>query len=209
MRLVFVHGWGFDASFWNALGACLADVPQTRVELGFLDGDTVLPARQDDDILVGHSLGFAWGLSHQEPWRRWVAINSFARFVDSGERKGCMPLARLRALRHGLVRDAAPTLGNFYRSIDADIPNRAPHVENLRKGLNWLADLDLSTRLSDSGARGLILAASNDPLVPVASTQLMATQAQGAALLWHDEAGHLLPLREPAWCAAAIRKYAL
>ncbi len=36
--LVFAHGWGFDAGFWDALRARLQAWPQRALEFGYFSG---------------------------------------------------------------------------------------------------------------------------------------------------------------------------
>lgn len=206
MRLVFIHGWGFGPHFWEPLGAALSDFSQIRVDFGFFSDRVEIPAFHEDDILIGHSLGFAWGMARSRPWRGWVSINGFACFVDNAGRKACAAPAALRAMRQGLARHTEETLRNFYKSIGAEGNAEGANAEHLTAGLSMLQTADITGSLRESAARGLALASRDDPLVPVPATEFLASQTRNASLLWHDQGGHLLPLRQPEWCAEAIRK---
>ncbi len=76
----------------------------------------------------------------------------------------------------------------------------------LRDGLDELRDGDATGTLSSLQASGLVLASRNDPLVPVAATEALAS-ASSATLAWHETGGHILPLSDPEWCAEQIKNY--
>ena len=62
MELVFIHGFGFDASVWDPLFELLPQFKKRRIDLGFF-GAAAEPLRlEGPSVLVGHSLGFLHGL---------------------------------------------------------------------------------------------------------------------------------------------------
>jgi len=201
MRLVFVHGWGFDATFWDGLSAALPDFPQARVELGFLGQVPAWPDFQPDDVLIGHSLGFLWGVQQYRLWRAAIAINGFACFA--GGTGACVALAVLRAMRVSLARDPKKTLENFYRSFGHAAELAGIDVARLMEGLLLL---EASLVECPAGSR-LILASRKDRLVPPAASEHLATVLNNAPIRWQEEGEHLLPLTQSLWCAEAIRAF--
>ncbi len=198
MRLVFVHGWAFDSALWDGIAAALPDLPQIRIELGFLGATTTRAEFSADDVLIGHSLGFLWGVTHYQTWRAAIAINGFARFA--GGEGACVRPASLRAMRLGLARDAQAILDTFYCSLGCAVTAKSCSTQHLAEGLALLETRQIATPLA---APSLILAARNDPLVPVAASEHLAAVA-GRPVTWSGEGGHLLPLTRPQWCADAI-----
>lgn len=198
MRLVFVHGWGFDAAIWDCLSTALADISQVRVELGFLGSTPSVPRFTPDDVLVGHSLGLLWGLTQFDGWRKAVAINAFAKFAGGGG--AAVAPALLRAMRVSLSRDPAKTLANFYRMLGHEAAPRVFDCMRLQEGLSLLETEEVSRVLPS-----LVLAGMRDTLVPAAATEHLAA-VLGAGTRWR-EAGHLLPLSDADWCAAEIRAF--
>lgn len=202
MRLVFIHGWAFDAGIWREVLPLLDGFTCVQAELGFLGAPRALPALQPDDVLIGHSLGFMWGIDHHAGWPRWIAINGFARFCET-----CAPEKILSAMARNLKRDAHETVAAFYATI-----GHAPQPENLyeptlAEGLDWLKKLDVESALCTGTGRGLVLAGQHDPIVPGDASQRLADCRNGTDILWHNKGGHLLPWQAPDWCAAAIRKF--
>jgi pimeloyl-[acyl-carrier protein] methyl ester esterase len=204
-ELIFIHGWGFDARFWDPLTDRLSDIPQRRVDLGFFDALPDGMPTSDDCILIGHSLGFMHGLLQKKNWAGWVAINSFARFVPD-----CVPAPVLREMCRRMGVDPRATLDNFYGLIGAgaaEVPHASPNVDTLRAGLDELRDGDVTSALRNLKVPGLVLASRNDPLVPEVASQALFDVNPSAKISWHETGGHMLPMREVAWFAQAINKF--
>ena len=209
MRLIFIHGWSFGPEVWDTLAPLLPEWEQARVDIGYF-GPQSLPQRRDDDILIGHSMGFPWGLQQwglqqRRGWRGLIAINSFARFLQSDDGRGCVNPAELRAIQKALSRDAGACVAAFRRSVATMPPPPKANVTRLADGLNLLRDFDAATDLDGSpGALpSLVLASENDPLVPPAAAEDLA-EILGGKLVLHQGGGHGLPWAAPEWCAAQI-----
>lgn len=203
VKLVFIHGWGFNKRFWDALSALLPDYQQERIDLGFF-GDRNLVKHTDGKILIGHSFGFTHGIRNYKNWRGWIAINSFPRFVPAAAQAGCVPVARLMDMRKKLQTDAKKTLRDFYALIGAKPVEGPPNLELLLKGLDELREADVSDSLRSPQIPGLALSGANDPLVSPAISEELGQMAHRGGLMRHEKAGHLLPQTEPLWCARAI-----
>lgn len=205
MKLVFIHGWGFDAGFWDGLLPLLPEFEQQRVDLGFY-GERSAGSAAVGNILVGHSLGFVHGMRDSQNWAGWVAINSFPRFLNINNKAGCVEPAVLRSMRQQLAKNAERTLAAFHRSVGATRTAAVPpRLDNLSGGLDELRDADIGDLLETNTKPGLILAAKNDPLVPIETSEAMA--ASNTSLHWHPAGGHLLPQSDAAWCAKAIKDF--
>jgi pimeloyl-ACP methyl ester carboxylesterase len=207
MRLVFIHGWGFEAGFWDGLAGLLPQFRQRRVDLGFFGEPADFVEDETPSLLVGHSLGFVHGMRSGAKWAGWVAINSFPRFVATDTEAGCVPAAALRGMRRNLMSDPQRTLYEFYSRIGATPPalTTAPQLERLRDGLDELRDADSGAARRASHKPGLVLAAQNDPLVPCATSEALVDSH--AQIRWHADGGHMLPLNAAPWCAEAIMEF--
>jgi pimeloyl-[acyl-carrier protein] methyl ester esterase len=196
MRLVLVHGWAFDAAFWDGVVSHLGAHEIERAEFGYFGAPPHLPDLDADAICVGHSLGALWLLTRGSPMAGMMAINGFARF--SGRETA------LRAMRAGLRRDADAQVASFRAASQA--PSAAPaSAEPLRlaEGLDALARWDGSSALAALGCEFRALCARNDPISPQD-----AALAFGERVVWSDRGGHVLPLSRPDWCAAQIQEFA-
>src|ERR1043166_8867926 len=81
--ILFVHGWGYDASFWDPLRKQLRDFPSAALDLGYF-GAANLAIPSGTRLLVGHSLGYLW-LARQERLRDLplIGVNAFPRFLQA------------------------------------------------------------------------------------------------------------------------------
>lgn len=200
-HLLLVHGWGFDASFWDPLREALGDdVAVTAWDLGFL-GAPNRPALPPDVPVVaaGHSLGLLWLLKERPvAWKRLVSINGFSRFTRADDLpQGVAP----RLLERMIAR-----LGQDAKAVYADFMGRCgvaePTLESidaaaLEWGLRALADWDCRA----GAGVDLALAGRADPILPQALTGALFPPSLAR---WHD-GGHLLPLTDPLWCAQQLR----
>ena len=211
-RLVFIHGFGFDRTFFAKLGKELSQFQQTHLDLGFFNEKSghfgeelkMLKASEGGQILVGHSLGFALGIERIQDWEGWIAINGFHRFTKSGESDGCVRRGALVKMQRRLQKDAVSCVKDFYR--EAGLPDDVPlpcNQHNLREGLNSLASIDTATKLAALDRPGLVLGSEKDWLVPSLHTRSLAKYAEGNLAI-HPEGGHLLPITHASWCALHI-----
>ncbi|MFY9287134.1 MAG: alpha/beta hydrolase [Alphaproteobacteria bacterium] len=203
MKLVFIHGWGLDASFWDGAAPLLKDYAQHRVDRGFFGN--VVPWEEDPEpsILIGHSLGFMYGIQKKKDWCGWVAINSFPRFITS-EKPGCTSPAELRDIKKRLDKDPQQTLADFHKYIQAKPPTLRPDIPKLRSALDELRDGDIESDLIQLNKPGVVLASRNDVLVPIATSESLA---HNQTHHWHETGGHILPQSNPVWCADAIKDF--
>jgi|WetSurMetagenome_2_1015567.scaffolds.fasta_scaffold71073_3 pimeloyl-[acyl-carrier protein] methyl ester esterase len=211
--IVLVHGWGYDASVWDAVRARLD--PALRVEtidLGFFSTSaTVAPAPTFSGpvIAVGHSLGALWWLVQSDiPWHRLLCINGFPRFCEAPDYAPAVPPRVLARMRMQLTRDPAAVLAEFHARCGATDPVRAPDLARLDAGLGWLAAWDgramLAARSNDIHA----LASTDDPIIPRAMSTMSFAVLPAGHLELAAIPGHVLPLANPALCARWIERHA-
>lgn len=207
--LVLVHGWGFDATFWEPLAAQLPDFATVTVDLGFT-GRPDSPEIPTDGrrVAVGHSLGLLWLLKARPfTWDALVSVNGFPRFVE-GDGFGPAQAPRVieRMIRR-LGQDPDRVATDFLALCGAPPPQGRLDTAALEQGLKWLLEWDARAALDRDPEPALILAARNDPVVPLAMTEAAFPDRPGHTIAWHDDGGHLLPLTDPRWCAERITEF--
>jgi pimeloyl-[acyl-carrier protein] methyl ester esterase len=202
MHLVLVHGWGLHAGIWRNFAEQFPVARLTLVDLGFIAGGPQDRASWPDDaIAIGHSLGVLWLLQKGDaPFRALVSIQGFDRFCPH------VPPARVAAMKRGLARDAFGTMQAFWRSCG--IPDFAPaealNVASLEEGLDWLMHWNAEAAKKKLQCPVLTLASKDDPIVP----KSMSEAVWGAEkVVWSQEAGHVLPLKHPHWCARHVAEF--
>jgi pimeloyl-[acyl-carrier protein] methyl ester esterase len=209
MELVFIHGWGCDASFWDPLAGLLSEHKQQKIERGYFGSPQTKIETGHTAILIGHSLGFMYGLQQKQDWAGWIAINSFPRFVQSSGKPGCVHGFLLGEMRRRFAHDPQKTLAEFYKLIGENSILNMAHLNQtlLLEGLDELREYDMQPTLSDLAVPSMVLASRNDPLVPENVGEALTCVNSHARLLWHETGGHMLPHTDPAWCANAVNDF--
>ncbi|CAB5511902.1 alpha/beta fold hydrolase [Achromobacter anxifer] len=205
--LLFVHGWAFDASVWTALRAELRDWPQAVFDAGYY-GAAQEPAVDGPVLAIGHSLG-ALRLLREPPANclGLVSINGFSRFAAGpGFEAGVAPRMLERMARR---LDAAPAavLRDFRQRCGDESDFGEPRLAPLARDLQALRDEDRRDALAALPAPLLVLAGSEDPIVPAAMTQAAYAGRPDAQRHDREGGGHLLPVTDAPWCAAHIRAF--
>lgn len=212
VTLVFVHGWGFDAGFWDAVRSALSEVETLTVDLGFCGqagGFDDLKAVPDGScVAVGHSLGFLW-LLRQKPvaWRKLVAINGFSRFTAADDFPCGLEPRMVRRMMDKVQASPEAVVSDFFQACAHTDQPGSLDPDALYRGLEWLMDWDGRAVLERAGTPLLVLAGNDDPIVPRALTEACFAGRPATEIHWRD-GGHLLPVTAPAWCAERLREFA-
>jgi pimeloyl-ACP methyl ester carboxylesterase len=207
---VLVHGWGYDASIWDAVRALLP--PALHVEtldFGYFGAVPPAPTFAEPVIAVGHSLGSLWWLTQTEiPWQRLLCINGFPRFTESPDYQPAVAPRLLTRMRSQFALDPSAVLADFHARCGAPGPTDAPVVDRLTTGLDWLADRDGRAMLAARRDEIFALSGTNDPIVPAAMSAMAFAGLPAAHCETINAPGHLLPLTHPAQCADRIARLA-
>jgi pimeloyl-[acyl-carrier protein] methyl ester esterase len=211
---VLLHGWGYDASIWDAVRALLP--PALRVEtldFGYFStavphsGHFIPPAPTfaEPVIAVGHSLGALWWLTQADiPWQRLLCINGFSRFTETTDFTPAVPPRVLTRMRAQFALDPTAVLADFHMRCGAPGPDSAPYPDRLAAGLTWLAERDGRATLAARRTEVFALAGTNDPIVPGGMSAMAFAGLPATHFETIDTPGHLLPLTHPAQCARWI-----
>lgn len=201
--VALVHGWGYDASLWDAVRARLK-LDAIALDLGFYDAVPPAPTFDAPVIAVGHSLGALWWLTQADiRWNKLLAINGFPRFTETTDYTPAVAPRVLARMQTQFRRDPAAVLADFHARCGGHVPKGTPDIERLAAGLGWLADWDGRAALAARRADVVALAGTHDPIVPAT----MSAMAFGDVELV-DAPGHLLPVTHPELCARWIERLA-
>jgi len=195
MRLLFLHGWGFDASIWHGVRAALAPIETCAWDRGYF-GAASQPDPGGPSIAIGHSLGsLLFAVAPPPGCVGFVAINGFDRFTGEG-RVAPRLLDRMRA-RFAEAPDAV--LDDFRLRAGGGAHQGTLVRECLAADLDRLATIDGR----DGMMPQLVLQGGEDPILPAGMRDDVFA---GTPRMTLAGAGHLLPVSHPDWCAARIRE---
>ena len=205
MKIVLVHGWGFNTGVWDRMLPHLDGHEIYRIDLGFMRGgprgSNEMPA---DSLCIGHSFGVMWLLKHgPRPIRGLVSIAGFDCLHKY------VPKDVLDDMREGMLKDPHAQMKDFWKNAGfaGNEPEGDPDFGGLRGGLDWIATWDAGEELKNLGVPVMALAARDDRVVREEMTKNIWGNGV-AELHWLDKGGHLLPLTHAEWCAEHINKFA-
>jgi len=193
--LLLLHGWGFDARLWDPLAELLPGYRFVRWDRGYF-GEAAEPAVKTPVAAVGHSLGamlLADRISAETPL---IAINGFDRFTG----EAATPRRIVDRMSARLAENPAAVLNDFRERCGASSVEKAISSERLAADLALLA----SHHAASTPTRILALHGGEDPILPAS---LRETAFKGAVRVTRADAGHLLPISHPAWCAEQIEAF--
>jgi pimeloyl-[acyl-carrier protein] methyl ester esterase len=196
VRLVFLHGWGFDADLWGKVRALLPGMPATILDRGYFGAPaTDMGEGEGPCLAIGHSLGSL--LLAGAPPADCVglaAINGFDRFAGPGR----VAPRLIDRMRRRFADRPAEILADFRSRCGADAGPAIFDAGRLGDDLAILAEWTVATELPV-----LVLSGGGDPIVPAEMRDAVFPAARRATLAG---GGHLLPITHPEWCAAHIRE---
>ncbi|MET1754299.1 alpha/beta hydrolase [Novosphingobium sp. RD2P27] len=207
LGLLFCHGWGFDGTVWDALAGELAEFAQVRDDAGYF-GVLAQPAPPCPYIAVTHSFGAMRLLDTPPPGLiGLVAIAGFDRFTATDGFPGS-PRRVVDRMISALAQEPPIVLTDFHSRLGSRAPVGAPNAKRLEADLVTMRDGDLRARAAAIAVPILSLQAAHDPLLSLGVRETVFAAAPGVMRRTHPDAGHLLPVEEPVWCAEAIRAFA-
>ena len=205
--LLFRHGWAFDAGLWDAVVARLGGFRCLVEDRGYF-GAANEPVVDGPHVVVGHSQGAMRAPAETSgACLGLVAINGFDCFAARDGFPG-VPLRVIDRMIARLGASAADVVAQFRQRCGAE-PGGAPiGIGRLAADLARLRDGDGRVACAAADIPILSLQGGADPILPPAMRAAVFAGARQVER--HERAGadHLLPLRDPAYCAAMIAGFA-
>jgi pimeloyl-[acyl-carrier protein] methyl ester esterase len=197
MKIIFVHGWGADAHYWDGLAALVhGGEDAQRVDLGYTNKHSHYP--DDDALYITHSLGTLWALKNRaHNMHGLIAINGFACF------KSFTDPNVLRVMKNGLTANLASQMHAFYCA--ASMPQQDElNPEHLTQGLELLAKENARSALDALERPVMALLSGKDKIVPL---EAVREQWSPYDVKICEEGGHNIPQSHAQWCADHINAY--
>lgn len=200
MKLLFFHGWGFDAGFWTGVIKNLQEYEAScddRGYFGLAPVPTSLPS--EPFVVIAHSFGTMRALAALGGGCQGiVAINGFDAFTPG------VPVRVIERMISRFGQEPATVLADFrYRCGDESTFGplaTIPLADDLQIMRN--ASYSVSWRMPVLSLQGEV-----DPLLPAAMRESVFASSAEVDRINHPAGGHLLPLSHPVWCANAIRAF--
>jgi pimeloyl-[acyl-carrier protein] methyl ester esterase len=203
ITLLFVHGWGYDASFWRPLRQALGYQPSIAADLGYF-GAPHWPKIAGPVIAIGHSFGALMLLRNPPPnCQALIAINGFDRFTQCDDAPGVPPRILDRMLDK-FDLEPRKVLAEFHERCGEPGPLGRADKGRLRDHLALLRDADERRRSAAWRTPIFSLQGGCDPILPPAAHDQLFAGAGQVTRFVHPSGGHVLPTTDPSWCMSRI-----
>ncbi|MDP2752618.1 MAG: alpha/beta fold hydrolase [Rhodocyclaceae bacterium] len=198
--MIFFSGWGFDQRVFQPIA------------------DRIGP--RSESIVCGWSLGALRAMQqaarHPASIDRLILIGATPRFVQSQDWPDAQPLSLLEDFAQAIIDDSTAALRRFTTLMNAgDRPTTrqalallAPEDQaTLAVGLTELRECDLRHKVPTIKTPTLLLQGENDPLMPLAAAQWLATHLPHARLHIFPKTAHAPHLSQPDAVAEVISDF--
>ncbi|WP_417789108.1 alpha/beta fold hydrolase [Terasakiella pusilla] len=201
--LVFVHGWGFDKSFWQDVIAHLQDFTCHSLDLGFYGKPDM--RLSTEAVYVTHSMGLCWLLDRKTDLKGLVSVNGFTKFCAADDFvEGVNPRVLKRMIRQ-FTKTPETVWSDFMKNsglTDAVFAAEAD-VQAMADGLAYLETCDVHNQYSNLTCPKRALVGDADLIVP----KKMSEASFAHDLICYKGGNHLLPLYQPKWVADQLRDF--
>ena len=207
LSVLFYHGWGFNASFWEPLCSLLPEYAHQCDDAGYF-GTPSSPEPTAPYIAVTHSFGTMRFLATPPPGMvGLVVISGFDRFTETEGFPGTSHRVVNRMIS-ALAQAPETVLSDFHKLFDSTVPQGTPIAARLQADLECMRDGDLRDAAVNLAVPILSLQAQKDTLLPMSLRETVFAAVGGVMRHTHPSAGHLLPRDDAPWCANTIRHFA-
>lgn len=206
MQFVYVHGWGFDARFWQPLMARVGE--GMCIDLGYRAAQqSEVPQLDEGVVVITHSFGTQFMLHNmlQHKPAAWIAINGFARFTKADDFKNGVHPKLLGRMIQGFAVKPDQVYADFMGQCGDVRPYEGElNTDRLAEDLNAMVDWDERAALDALDAPVLALAGAADQVV---SADMSREAFDGFDLRIKAGGDHVLPLSATDWCAEQIDEF--
>ncbi len=233
-RVILLHGWACNSSFWHHQISVLAEthqviaidfrghgqssIPQTGYTIARLTADVrelIVQLELSPSIVIGHSMGGMvaqqYAILHPEDVNRLILIATVAN--DTG--KALVSVTIADEAKKTDYRHAFKTHFSHWFTSNSS-PKlmswvRDQMLQTPEEGVLSLVasyrDLDLRSRLPGINLPTLVIGARGDTSTPSTASEVIARSIPGARCILIDGAGHFVQLERPDEVNNAIREF--
>ncbi len=210
----FIHGWGFDKSFWNPVEKRILMDEESRVtnciDLNLLSNkilvDEGFKSKGSNNIFVVHSYGLHWFLKQKINCK--VLINFFGVpcFIKF-QKKPNLVKKKINNMIDKLSYDPKRVVQDFYEKCNIVFENKADlNIDRLLASLLELKTMDYSKKFDDLNSKVFSIYSSNDRILNFDRKNVNLLTDKNKNVSFIEGFDHGFPNNEPELCHKIIKQ---
>ena len=208
IKLLFSHGWGFDASFFYKLGKLLIDFPQVHLEHCYFSSKPIKfdDTLQDRWIGIGHSFGLSKLLNY--PLHGIISLAGFTKFCRNNDDTSGYSMRILDKMIAATQSNPMGVLKNFYQRcyVNKKI-STSININHLIRDLKIMSHLNKMDALNQFNIPVLGMIAKDDHIISKGLFMDNFKNTSKFELICFKKGGHGLAFNQPQPCAEVIKQW--
>ncbi len=209
----FIHGWGFDKTFWEPVCKKIKGNEFTRVaksiDLGFFSRDlfdNYIQKYHSKSIFVVHSYGLNWLLKNQIKCStiiNFFGVPSFLGFQKNPH----VTKKKINRMIENFSENPQGVLNDFYNKCNIEyIVNKKANVVRCLKSLKELKDNDFTKSFNNLSCQVYSIFSLGDNVIKLNKKNLNILRNKNHDIKFVNGIDHGFPRNNPELCYKMIKK---
>ena len=208
----FIHGWGFDKTFWNSVKKKIESLDvcenSESLDLKFFSKteQSKLFFKSDNNIFIVHSYGLNWFLKNDIPCRLLFNFFGAPDFVNY-QKKPNLTYKKIAYMHKQLLENPVKVLKNFYKTCNVEYSfHEVINIETLRNALIELQRENFSSKFNSLNFPIHTFYSTNDKVLNINQESIDFLDNDKHDISFLNEYDHGFPKTDPEICFELIYK---
>ena len=208
----FIHGWGFDKTFWNSVKKKIESLDvcenSESLDLKFFSKteQSKLFFKSDNNIFIVHSYGLNWFLKNDIPCRLLFNFFGAPDFVNY-QKKPNLTYKKIAYMHKQLLENPVKVLKNFYKTCNVEYSfHEVINIKTLRNALIELQRENFSLKFNKLNFPIHTFYSTNDKVLNINKESVDFLDNDNHYISFLNEYDHGFPKTNPEICFKLIYK---
>ena len=208
----FIHGWGFDKTFWNSVKKKIESLDvcenSESLDLKFFSKteQSKLFFKSDNNIFIVHSYGLNWFLKNDIPCRLLFNFFGAPDFVNY-QKKPNLTYKKIAYMHKQLLENPVKVLKNFYETCNVEYSfHKVINIETLRNALIELQRENFSFKFNKLNFPIHTFYSTNDKVLNINKESIDCLDNDNHDISFLNKYDHGFPKTNPEICFELIYK---
>ena len=208
----FIHGWGFDKTFWNSVKKKVESLDVCKntesLDLKFFSKtkQTKLLLKSDNNIFIVHSYGLNWFLKNDPQCKLLFNFFGAPDFVNC-QKKPNLIKKKITRMQEQLEENPVQVLKSFYKTCNVGYSfQETINIKTLRNALLELKYENLSSQFKNLNFPVHTFFSTNDKVLDINKESIDFLDNDNHDINFLNEYDHGFPQTNPEICFKLIYK---